>query len=411
MTASFLLRKRGLNTAPPALVNLLTDTTSRPAPTTDPRPAYLTPYTDPTFGTTITRVSGDPGTAMGSTGGTWGSNVHHQYNKHDVWNSDESLMYIESNGEGGSGGLTFLDGSTHEVLYWRAAPAGWLEGKWDRGDPTRMIYCTATQIRTYNPVNGATTLLRDFAGTYSGVKFGQYAGEPSYDGDIYPVTATRTSDTHKVCFGYKVSTNAVLGVVSVTALTKTMNEGHCAISPNGTYLELYFDDETIQVFNAVTGAHVVTFTGTQNPSHATMAIDNLGAEVLFGSQGVGGDVVKRRLSDGTITVLNPNSYGYHASSLSYLNNGKWGSVDFFNDSGSPYVGEIVVVAMNGSVVGRICHTQLGASFDYDNQPHGSISPSGKRICFASSWRGAGTPSRPVGVYVVSWQGFQLPGVG
>ncbi|RWL14897.1 MAG: hypothetical protein EOR57_31620 [Mesorhizobium sp.] len=394
------------------LEDLLIDTTSRPPPSTDPRPAYLVPYTDPTFGTTITRISGDPGSAMGSTGGIWGTNVHHQYNKHDVWNSDESMMFIETNGGGsGSAGLTFLHGQTYEVLYRRAAPAGWLEGKWDRGDPTRMIYCTATEIRTYNPVNGATASLHNFAGTYSDMKFGQYAGEPSYDGDIYPVTATRTSDGDKVCFAYKVSTDAVLGVVSVTDLGKTMDEGHCAISPLGTYLECYFDDETIQIFNCVTGAHVTTFSGVGSPSHATMAIDGNGDEVLFGSNSSGGDKIKRRLSDGTSTLLTTNSFGYHASSINYLDTGKWGIVDHFIDSGSPYVDELIVVAHNGSVVGRLCHLQLGDNMDYDGQPHSAAAPFSKRAVFASPWRGSGDPSRPVGVYVVDWSGFQLPGVG
>lgn len=57
------------------LISSLTSYASNPAV---PKPAYLTPFTDPVFGTKITRISGDAGTPIANlSGGIWRhSNVH-----------------------------------------------------------------------------------------------------------------------------------------------------------------------------------------------------------------------------------------------------------------------------------------------------------------------------------------------
>lgn len=74
------------------------DLTTRAQPTLPSKPAYLGSVTDPSYGTKIVRVSGDPGTAISNiTGATWGNCVTHHYNLDQSWNADESVLLLETN--------------------------------------------------------------------------------------------------------------------------------------------------------------------------------------------------------------------------------------------------------------------------------------------------------------------------
>jgi hypothetical protein len=84
-----------------------------------PRPAYLRPITDPTFASTVIRVSGDPGTPIvardGQTLGTWGRHVRPIYSKQQAWNKDGTLLLLY-NGKVGSPSYLLLDGNTYQPL-------------------------------------------------------------------------------------------------------------------------------------------------------------------------------------------------------------------------------------------------------------------------------------------------------
>lgn len=394
----------------PALSNLSIDTVAHAPPTADGRPAYLVPYTDPTFGTKITRISDNPGNAIGATAGVWGSRVHHQYHKFPVWNADETLMFIEDNSEGGSAGMIMLDGQTYQVVSFLGRPSGWREGRWDRLVPNRMVYVTTSSINYYNVTSGVTTLIRNFASTYNNMYIGALKGEQSWDNDIFPIKATRISDGANVVFPYTISTDTV-GTVSVpeTRWGHTMSLGQVSISPLKNYMVVYFDDETARVLDVTGTTDLNSWTTPQQPTHHTLCVDgNDGLEYAYGAYG--GTVIKRRLSDGAMFDICVPSFPYHTSATNYQR-GKWCTNDYVDDSSDPYLGEQILIAHNGTVAGRLCHNQRGVNIDYDNEPHGSLSPTGKRIIFASTWRGAGTPSRPVGVYVCDFRGFQLPGIG
>ncbi len=66
-------------------------------------PDYLQPINDPVFGTQITRISGDAGTALSTvynTGGpaeaTWSSTIRNRYVTDSPWNIDGSLIHLRS---------------------------------------------------------------------------------------------------------------------------------------------------------------------------------------------------------------------------------------------------------------------------------------------------------------------------
>jgi hypothetical protein len=89
-----------------------------PAPVI-PKPAYLQPVTDPTFGTTITRVVDDPGKPIsGLPGKVWAAEQErHGYSKREVWNSDQSMIYLDRHSP-----VLWLDGNTYHVLFTRKEP-------------------------------------------------------------------------------------------------------------------------------------------------------------------------------------------------------------------------------------------------------------------------------------------------
>lgn len=97
-----------MSAPPPILIDPIIDPTSlfaNPLAITDevaavsvtpgPRPAYLQPLQLPGYGTKITRICGDAGTAIPNLGGTWGRTVLHHYSKDQPWNHDMSMIYIE----------------------------------------------------------------------------------------------------------------------------------------------------------------------------------------------------------------------------------------------------------------------------------------------------------------------------
>ena len=395
----------------PALTPLDTSTSSKPPPTNNPRPAYLTPYTDPTFGVKITRISDDPGTNIAGFSQLWGDDVHHQYHKFPVWNADESLMFIETNSGSFASGqniLLFLDGQTYVPKYVRTRPSGWVEGRWDRLVPNRMVYVTGNSIFYYDVSTGTSTLLRSFSGTYTNMYIGALKGEQSWDNDIFPIKAKKVSDGHNVFFAYTISTNSISTVVdaNVTYPSKTMELGQVSVSPNKNYLMVYFDDETAVVRTVDNNSTVNTWPETQMPAHHTLCVDRTGdgLEKAWGANS--GDILKRTLATGAISFIQTLSYGYHTCATNYQR-GAWIANDYVDDSGEPYYGEQVIIAHDGSSVGRICHNQRGTSIDYENEPHGSLSPTGKRLIFASTWRGSGSPSRPVGIYVADFRDRSL----
>lgn len=92
------------------------------------KPGYLQTLADPTFGTSITRITGDPGTPLilpVNTGGSatiiWSSAVRTRYVTDSSWNVDGSLMMLRSYDPG----MTYhvvLDGATYQPQFLATLP-------------------------------------------------------------------------------------------------------------------------------------------------------------------------------------------------------------------------------------------------------------------------------------------------
>ena len=159
------------------------------------KPGYLETVIDPDFGTKITRVVGDPGTAIPVIGGTWQPVARHGYSKKPVWNADESLIFLEKH-DGGRNPL-FLDGETYEVLFYGGASA--TEHRWHPTDPDLMVLVSDHAVKTWNVRDDVITELFSLSG-YRNFHLGPWEGNLSADGKWLAINAIRNADTTRVGF-------------------------------------------------------------------------------------------------------------------------------------------------------------------------------------------------------------------
>lgn len=149
-----------------------------------PKPAYLKPIKDPTFGTKIIRVSGDQGTSIktdaGQILGAWGSGVRPKYSKQSAWNVDGSLLFLYN--QGGSPDSIMLNGNTY-----RPVSAGckflW-DHRWSPVDPSTMIDVdkTGKYLRLVNVKTCTITKSITIPGSTYGIGSGE--GNVSNDGSF-----------------------------------------------------------------------------------------------------------------------------------------------------------------------------------------------------------------------------------
>ena len=79
------------------------------------QPAYLESFSDPTFGSKVTRITGDPGSPILNIDAKWDSVSRHQYSKNSAWNCAQSLIYLGRHH--GFPSMLFLDGTSYKPLF------------------------------------------------------------------------------------------------------------------------------------------------------------------------------------------------------------------------------------------------------------------------------------------------------
>lgn len=380
-----------------ACVPLLTDTNVYATPSLS-KPSYLGSYTDPTFGTTVQRVTGDPGTGIpGLSGKTWGDVCRIGYSKRQPWNCDGTKFWLETNknrsgaSTGTSGGL-FLDGATFAPLFDGSAKPSSSDCRWHQTDPALMYYAKApNEFGVWNVNTGVKTVIATFSG-YSDLRFGVGEGNCDLAGNIFAFTAMRTSDNRYVCFAYAMSTATKYAEIDTVTLFGGALD-NATVNREGTRVIVQYDPENIAVMRL--NATLVFNFGLPDahPSHWDINTTDLGEQMVVGvAKGSpnSGKVIRRRLGDGLTTVLTTGtSYASHTSCRATGVANTPAITSYEKQASYPlYSGELIATMAGGLSVWRLCHTH-NEKTDYESETRGCPDWTASRVVFSSNWHNSG----------------------
>jgi hypothetical protein len=387
-----------------ASCSLVTDWTVRAQPALA-KPGYLQPITEPTFGTRLVRITGDPGTAIGNgVSGSWPSAAaRHEYSKSQAWSADGKLLNLSAmSGAVGPGAQLFLDGETYQPLFARSHPGP--EARWHPTLPDVMIYVASNgSIGHWNARTGAATLKFTTA-AYSSAYMGNYEGNPSFDGRYVLVNATRNADGRAVAYVVDIQAGTKGPDIDVLAqgFATAADLDFASVSASGNYVMLWGKingvAQAAKVFTR-DGALVQTWTDFR-VGHLDLGYDAAGNDVMFTAAASGTYAkrfLSRRLDNGAVTLVSPAiSYDWHASTKNYGRRG-WGYGDTGDRTGTALDGQVYALKLDGSMTVERLAFHRSTSASYSAQPQASVSPDGRRVIFASDW---GVAGGPVQAYVV-----------
>lgn len=353
-----------------------------------PRPAYLVPMTDPTFGTTVTRVTGDYDdpivTDQGVIIGTWGNVARHHYSKDQVWNADETLIHVTRN-YNGSPSQIFLDGETYEPKFARTVPG---DHRWHPTNPDLKIYVSGNQIGYYNVQTGSKQVLHTFS-EYSRLTIGEYEGNLSHDGTKIVLYANNSQ-----VFAYDLITDTKYPTRTVSSMD------WASVTPLGNYVVIHYSITNTSVYDLYQNL-ITTFDNVTNGNHThfDIGLNLLGQQVTGGNckNKYPGRVVSYRLNDGAFNILNTGGWAVHGSMRCLDRPGWVYSSTATTSSYPPYNDEVISSRTDGGIVERWCHMH-NIETDYYAEAMPVPSRDGRRVVFASNWGGSG--GRPVYMYVV-----------
>ena len=346
-----------------------------------PRPDYRKPITDPTFDTTVERITGSE---LGL-----GRVVRHVYSKLEPWNSDGSLYLL-----GYPTTAPLLDGETFKPLRTFDSPG---YAVWSNTDPHKIFGVHANRFVSVNPLSDATTLIHRFSGLHD-LTIGRGEGNLSND-DRY-VALTGADDEHRTHL-------IVYDLVADRSVGRRVLHGsldNAMVSQSGTYIVLNWNqngaarNHGIEVFDRQ--LHFQRQIAT-NGEHGDVGYAMDGDEVWVAMSPSRTASVEAYPLDGgqTIEVIgtDPGIGGGHISCRN-LDRPGWCYLSDDSPAGK-YQGNDQVWAQrietNGEVevFAHLHHSYAG----YVHEPQAVPNRDGTRVAWASDWDGGG--KAPVYDYV------------
>jgi len=358
-----------------------------PPPPTIP-PAGST-FVDPTFGTTLLRV----------TDSNDGNDNHQSYSYWPSMNKNSTLLYISS--VGGSPTLYDFDTTAFAISNKRAMFASNPGGDgapnaedaiWSGTQQNQMICHTSQKLYSYNTSNNQYTLLHDFSIAYP---------------NIYLAQMSRSINDSVFAFTYKENINYTnVGYITFRASNNLVDTGNLAgldevqVDKTGNYL-------TIKTGNSGSGVVEVIILDILNgnkeylldntPDYSPGHSDN-GMGMVIGADNWNNGHTFRTLANPhthyeVVSYANDWTLGDHVSMLA--DDESWVLISTYVSNTLPSSGifadEIYQVATDGSKsVRRLCHThsdilsQSGGNA-YWSSPRANVSRNGKYAVFTSNW--------------------------
>lgn len=361
------------------------------------KPDYLKSFTDPSFGTTIRRI----------TNATDNEIIKPMYSTIQAWNADESYMIVYQVGKG----HMLLNGTTYKFIRFLddVNPDDIEQIFWDFNNPKYFYYIESStdDFIKYNVDTKTKEILvnLDTASECNGnISLGNDVQMMSWDSDIISFRCD-----NKSAFYYKISTG-------VTTPFNIANINYLAPmpTPSGTY---FYHDKVS--YNSSGNLH--TTLNELKGEHSSMGKLANGNDayiaVVFDPTPKGGclgNIVAHDMISGDCFTIISEAQGYnytqsgtHISALAHKNtqNG-WlaASMVGYNEDGQSLLDQELIIAKadkNDIKVYRIGHHRSDEKeFDYWGEPHAVISPTGTRVLFGSDWSGPEDDGKSVDCYVV-----------
>ena len=363
------------------------------APTLNvPEPKYLESYVDPVFKTTVTRITGVPGSDIPNITGKWAAIARHHYSKDAAWNCDQSILFLERHQ--GNPTALFLDGTTYQPLFGWKEPG--TETRWHPKKPGVMVYVKDNLIGYWDVRQDTTQMAVSFPG-YADFHIGPWEGNLSRDGRRIVIEGRKGKD--HIAFAYDFEEGRKYPDLN---LNDVADVDWVSISASGKFIVLngqiqgQTSDQT-QVYDLAGNKVGGLWEQHGRPSHYDLTIDENGDDVAVGSSRSGADdgrVIKRRLNDGKVTVLTAGGYASHTSTRN-VNRPGWAYVTYQHRGPTwpPYWDEVDAVKLDGSMtVERIAKLHTKRT-DYLTESQAVPSPDGNRVLWASDWEAAS--GRPI----------------
>lgn len=381
------------------------------------RPPLRTPFVDPIFGSTITRITDPSMSEEDASSRPLG--LRHEYARYPALNADNTKVAVSVMGGAHRGSFEVREVTTGKLLT-RIAPAGDPEISWHPTDANRFFYRFANEVRVFSLTTGQSATLMSFP-QYQYIST-RDEGRPSDDWRYYAFIGYRDS-------AFSSADLVVADLVDKRILATLTNTGvpdWISMSPLGTFVVAqWVTGEGTRIYNRETlSALRYAFSDF---AHSDFAIDAAGSEVIvyhptstkqiaeLGSP-AGAPLAMSRLADAKKTILLNISWDMtpHFSGLASRVHPGWVLVSTYTGLTTPsqsFSREIFWLKLDGSsTVRRVAHHHSDQAFrpgqsgeaekDYFAEPQATSSWDGKFVLFSSVW---GEPFKQYDLYTVTGQ--------
>src|SRR5438093_1596542 len=340
-------------------------------------------YIDPTFGTTITRLSDAPKTPNAADAGSLPL-ISNEYSTMSPWSEGNAHPLLVPHSY-----FALYDGEGHYVKDLPLEVNATSQPRWSRRSPDVFYYLSGNTLKSYDVATDARAVVRVFD-EYTGIN-GLGESDISSDGDHFVLVG----DFRDV-FVYEISTDTKGSVLDTTGLG---GFDDVYITPDNNVLvgwyavgsaprqgvELY--DRDMRFLRQV----------SRTLGHMDVARDVDGSEVLLLGNAsdpepvCSNGMVKIRLSDGrqTCLVTFDWSMSVHISAPDrggFVIVGTYAPADPDPTLGfRTYTDEIMQVSLDGSEVRRLAHHRSRPFNSYGWTPRASVSRDGSRLVYSSNY--------------------------
>jgi hypothetical protein len=367
-----------------------------------PRPEYLKPVTDSTFGTNVVRVSDR--TAFGSNL----QELRHVYSKNQPWNADESYLLLNFKYP-----AALLDGRTYQFRRWVRQPS---QSVWSNVNPSLMYGTIANtnQFVKLDLAKGETfTVLHQFR-EYDRIDFGAWEGNLSNNDRFAALVGIKAEKLDFLV--YDLQTNRIQSRKTQPQGTTISNSNgaiinNISMSQSGKYVVVQYNNQGYGVHRGIhlldRSLKFVRQLSGRGGSHFDSCVDTQGAESIVVTDDTSSALISVQYATGKKTTLLPatkSNYNIHVSCRN-INRPGWAYISEFAgdlDPANPHAvkptpDRTFAIEIDGS--GKIEQFALPRnSLDraYERQPQSVPNHDGTKVLFASDW---GEPSNPVYTYV------------